>query len=418
MRSDWQSATLGDHVDLLTGFPFKSSEYSDSLGDVRLLRGDNIVQGSLRWDGVKKWPKANDFDVREYYLKEGDVVLAMDRPWIEAGLKFAALTDKDVPALLVQRVARLRGTNSLDTRFLRYLIATRAFTEYVLAVQTGTAVPHISAGQIRAFKFKLPPLSEQRAMAEVLSALDNKIAMNQRINETLEAIGRAIFNSWVACGNSDGWRTARLEEVLAELETGSRPKGGVAGFREGVPSVGAESIVGLGKYDFAKTKYVPIPFYEQLSTGKVKSGDVLLYKDGGRPGQYEPHVTIFGNGFPFAKLCINEHVYRLRCNQLYSQFLLYFWLSGELATEEMRQKGTGVAIPGLNSSAVRSLTVMIPPSNMVIEFDRVVSPLINAILNNCNVSATLAAIRDMLLPKLLSGQLRIQQAEEIVKAHA
>ena len=87
-------------------------------------------------------------------------MLAMDRPWIEAGLKFAALTDQDVPALLVQRVARLRGSKSLDTKFLRYLVATQAFTDYVLAVQTGTAVPHISANQIRAFKFNLPPVAE------------------------------------------------------------------------------------------------------------------------------------------------------------------------------------------------------------------------------------------------------------------
>src|SRR5947208_40431 len=81
-----------------------------------------------------------------FQLREGDVVLAMDRPWIEAGLKYASVRRCDLPSLLVQRVSRLRGTGRLDTRFLKYVIGGRAFTEYILGVQTGTAVPHISAG--------------------------------------------------------------------------------------------------------------------------------------------------------------------------------------------------------------------------------------------------------------------------------
>ena len=82
----------------------------------------------------------------------------MDRPWIEAGLKFSAVRTVDLPALLVQRVARLRGSTRLDTRFLNYVIGCRDFTEHVISVQTGTAVPHISARQIKEFEFLLPPL--------------------------------------------------------------------------------------------------------------------------------------------------------------------------------------------------------------------------------------------------------------------
>src|SRR5690606_31670438 len=104
----------------------------------------------------------------------GDVVLAMDRPWIEAGLKYAQLRDEDVPCLLVQRVARLRARDSLDQRFLGYLIGSPRYSEYVLAVQTGTAVPHISGQQICDFQFPLPALRDQRAIASVLGALDDK----------------------------------------------------------------------------------------------------------------------------------------------------------------------------------------------------------------------------------------------------
>ena len=120
----------------------------------------------------------------------------MDRPWIEAGLKYSLVREPDLPALLVQRVARLRGCERLDTRFLYYVIGCRDFTQYVISVQTGTAVPHISAQQIKEFTFPLPPLSEQRVIAHILGTLDDKIELNRRMNETLEAMARALFKSW------------------------------------------------------------------------------------------------------------------------------------------------------------------------------------------------------------------------------
>src|ERR1700749_1211068 len=164
------------------------------------------------------------------------------------------------------------------------------------------------------------------------------------MNETLEAMARAIFKDWfVDFGPTrakmegrapylapeiwslfprrldddfkpDGWRLTVLEEVLSELETGGRPKGGVSGYTFGVPSVGAESIVGLGVFDYSKTKYIPQEYFEGMNKGHIKSRDVLLYKDGGRPGAFEPHLTLFGDGFPFDVCVINEHVYRLRAN--------------------------------------------------------------------------------------------------------
>jgi len=120
----------------------------------------------------------------------------MDRPWIEAGLKYAAVQASDLPALLVQRVVRMRGTKALEAAFLKYVIGSRDFTNYVLAIQTGTAVPHISGGQIKSFQFRLPRVDEQRAIAHILGTLDDKIELNWRMNETLEEMARALFKSW------------------------------------------------------------------------------------------------------------------------------------------------------------------------------------------------------------------------------
>ena len=100
--SEWKETKLSEVAFLLTGFPFKSKCYIESEDCILLLRGDNIIQGSLRRDGAKKWPTLDQKNFEMYELLEGDVVLAMDRPWIEAGLKYAAISKKDLPCLIVQ----------------------------------------------------------------------------------------------------------------------------------------------------------------------------------------------------------------------------------------------------------------------------------------------------------------------------
>jgi type I restriction enzyme S subunit len=205
-----------------------------------------------------------------------------------------------------------------------------------------------------------------------------------------------------------GWEVKALNNVLSELETGGRPRGGVSGYVTGTPSVGAESIVGLGVFDYSKTKYVPDEFFKRMTKGWIKNRDVLLYKDGGRPGEFEPHVTLFGDGFPFDTCAINEHVYRMRAMPEIGQNFLLFWLSCDAVMEEMRIKGTGVAIPGLNSTQVRSLTILVPTVQVAKAFDALVDIWVARILASCNESRTLTALRDTLLPKLISGELRVK----------
>jgi len=153
----WPIVELGDHVDLLTGFPFKSKEFTAQSTDVPLLRGDNVAQGFLRWENAKRWDATQYDEFEKFHLREGDVVLAMDRPWISTGLKYGWITKRDLPALLVQRVARMRGENGLDTDYLRYIVGSPDFTDHVLSIITGVNVPHISGRDIKAFKFHLPP---------------------------------------------------------------------------------------------------------------------------------------------------------------------------------------------------------------------------------------------------------------------
>jgi len=182
----WSMVALGDHVDLLTGYPFKSKDYTNNPDDVRLISGYNIMQGHLRWDTTNRWPISKVGGLERYKLQANDVVLAMDRPWVNAGLKYAWMRQDDLPCLLVQRTARLRGTKTLDVRFLRHLIGGPQFTFYVKGIITGTAVPHISPTDIKTFRFLLPPLPEQRKIADILGIWDAAIALTEQLIEAAQ----------------------------------------------------------------------------------------------------------------------------------------------------------------------------------------------------------------------------------------
>jgi type I restriction enzyme S subunit len=172
--SDHIATTLGTEVDLVAGFAFSSSRYSNNENDIRLLRGDNIMQGYLRWEDVKRWPMSDRAAHGKFALKEGDVVLAMDRPWVKAGLKRAQMTATDLPCLQVQRTARLRTKQNLSADFLFHLTGSQAFSRHLLDVQTGIGVPHISGAQIQDFKFMRPPLAKQAMIATELQKLQEE----------------------------------------------------------------------------------------------------------------------------------------------------------------------------------------------------------------------------------------------------
>jgi type I restriction enzyme S subunit len=194
----WQETFVGRETEILPGFAFKSTGYTDSARDIKLLRGDNIVPGGLRWDEVKRWPNNGAGEFSKYALQDGDVVLAMDRTWIKGGIKLAQICDADLPCLLVQRVARLRPTNGLNKRYLYNLIGSKQFCDYVLSIQTGTGVPHISGGQIAAFRFRKPPQDEQLKIVSILDELsreaENLQIVYQRKLDALDELKKSLLH--------------------------------------------------------------------------------------------------------------------------------------------------------------------------------------------------------------------------------
>lgn len=194
---DWD--VCGNHIDLLSGFAFKSAGYSDKDADIRLVRGDNIVQGTFRWSGVKRWPVEDRATFEKYELAKGDVLVAMDRTWVSAGIKYAVVDDEALPSLLVQRVARLRPKVSILPDFLAHWIGSPQFERYVLSIQTGLGVPHVSGDQIRDFPIRVPSLELQSKLVEKLTRIardcSDLSAGYQRQIEDIAALRQSLLQA-------------------------------------------------------------------------------------------------------------------------------------------------------------------------------------------------------------------------------
>jgi type I restriction enzyme, S subunit len=187
---EWEAKQIGGEIDLLTGHPFPSSGYTES--GIRLLRGSNVKRGETDWndDITQFWPTVSPNIVR-YELRQGDLVIAMDGSLV--GRSYAQLSSDDLPALLLQRVARIRSTK-LDITYLTAFVSSDRFIKYVDSVKTVTAIPHISPGDIRKFKIPVPPtLSEQRAIAATLSDMDAELAALEARRDKTLALKQAMM---------------------------------------------------------------------------------------------------------------------------------------------------------------------------------------------------------------------------------
>ncbi len=114
----------------------------------------------------------------------------------KVGKNFALIKQTDLPLLLVQRVACVRAKKGIDQHYIWHYVSSPRFIEYVNTIKTGSAIPHISGKQIGEFPIFVPPLPEQKKIASVLSALDDKIALNKKMNQKLEAMAKRLYDYW------------------------------------------------------------------------------------------------------------------------------------------------------------------------------------------------------------------------------
>ena len=175
----WKVDRIKYEIQLLTGYPFNSSKYSED--GIKLVRGINVKESVLDWKDTAYWPEAT-LDLQRYLLKDGDLLIGMDGS--KVGKNFCQVSAQDLPLLLLQRVARLRVKNLLNARYLYWNLASKRFLNWINKSKTDPMIPHMAPKDINDFVIAFPPVGEQEGIALFLdnktSEIDQAIAIKEQ----------------------------------------------------------------------------------------------------------------------------------------------------------------------------------------------------------------------------------------------
>ena len=441
MASEWRAASLSALAELSGGFAFKSGDYAASGRFV--LRTLNISDDcSINRDDAVYLPEELCPQYSRFELRAQDTLFVM----VGATLgKVGFVREKDLPALLNQNMWLIRAKpQTANPRFVHY--AFRHAVKESLGWASGSARDFVRRDDYRNLKMPAPPVPEQRAIAHILGTLDDKIELNRRMNETMEAMARALFKSWFVDfdpvrAKAEG-RDPGLPKPLADLfpdsfedsELGEIPKGWqVTSLGALIHTVKGRSYKSEELVDsdtalvtlksFARGGgYRPDGLKPFAGTYKpeqvVKPGElVIACTDVTQAAEVigRPAVVRGTAGYRTLVASLDTLIVRPRHPSMTRAFL-YFLGGTEAFVAHTYAHTSGTTVLHLAKEAVPSFKFGLPPAQLVETFDSVASRTLNRIQAMEEESATLSALRDTLLPKLISGQLRVNHAYCIKEA--
>ncbi len=375
--------------------------------------------------------KAADLYIAEYGETYNEKGLAQSKLWPAGTLCITIAANIAETAILKMEacfpdsvVGFIANPKEADTRFVKYQIDTIKLR--MQNISHGTTQDNLSLEKLLSFDLLVPPVPLQKQIGNLIGAYDELIEHNRRRIAILEEMARALYHEWFVnflapgirlrkampaerkiSGKDvfpEGWEIGRLGDQMVAIEAGKRPKGGATEAEDGVPSIGAENINGIGNHDFAGEKYVPRAFFDEMRRGIVRDRDVALYKDGAHIGR----SSYFRDGFPHVECCVNEHVFLLRATGMrLTQNGLYLWLRELGTVAAIRGTNANAAQPGINQQSVSGLSVVVPDTKTAGRFDELVEPMLANSISLAKRSRTLRQTRDLLLPRLISGEVSV-----------
>lgn len=185
----WPVETIENHIDLLTGFPFDSSGYVSK--GINICGGLIITPQKIDWSACKHWPQVTGYE--DYILRPNDIVIALDRPWISNGFKIAMVDKEHLPALLIQRTARIRAVD-INQHYLMQSLLLGRFDKHCNI--TGSLVPHISPKDIKSYSIMIPPIELQNQFASFIERVNQQKQTVQQSLEKLELMKKARMQEY------------------------------------------------------------------------------------------------------------------------------------------------------------------------------------------------------------------------------
>jgi type I restriction enzyme S subunit len=406
------------------GGPFGSNltqkDYQDD--GVPVIRGGNMggvgrgIEGPFAHVSKEKFTR----DLTSNAARPGDVIVTQRGTLGQVAILSDDAPHKNYVVSQSQMAVRVDRTKA-DRDFVYYFLTSPEFNDYIAITSIQTGVPHINLGLLRDVEVDWPPLPEQRAIAATLGALDDKIELNRRMNETLEAMARALFRDWFVDFGPTRAKMAGTTPYLSpdlwslfpdSLDDAGKPEGWEVGTAGDVIELFDNKRIPLSSQERAK-RQGPYPYHgatsvmDHVDDYLFDSILLLLGEDGS---------VAKADGRPFSqyvwgKLWVNNHAHVIKGRQMSVEQLKCFF-----DQVDIRPYVTGAVQPKLNQANLRRVPFLHAGQAIHAAFDQTISPLFEMIRYNIEESRTLVQTRDLLLPRLMSGELRVAEAERAVEA--
>jgi type I restriction enzyme S subunit len=434
---------LGELIEHQKGFAFKSTEYM-AIGHP-IVRVTNFTDRSIDMSDCNYLHPSQVKNYKAFFLQFDDVVIATVGSWLTNPAsvvgKVIRVSKEADGALLNQNAVRLRANSEeINQKFLFYRLKNLDFQDYIVCTAQGSAnQASITLKDIFNFKFYLPPLPEQKAIARILSSLDDKIELNQQMNRTLEAQARAIFKSWFVDfdpvrakmegrqpAGMDGATAALSPDAFEESELGMIPKGWeVSTIGESVhiyggstPSTKNSAYWEGGDIQWATPKDLSNLQNSVLLQTERRITELGLAQIGS--GLLPKGTVLLSSRAPIGYLAIseipvtiNQGFIAMVCDKNLSNYYVLYWTLNNLDTIKGRANGT--TFLEISKYNFRPISIIIPDKNILSQFNSKIEPLYKRIVSNIRESQNLATLRDFLLPKLMSGEIRVKDAEKMLE---
>ena len=441
MSSDWRECSLGDLIAIKHGYAFSGEHITKTEGKCVLVTPGNFeISGGYKEGNAKyfhgEYPE-------EYVFAGGDLVVTMtDLSKTADTLGYSAKIPREKGKIYLhnQRIGKVCSKSSeAELDYLYWIMRHKDYRSWVVNTATGSTVKHTSPSRILEYSFLLPPICDQKAIAHILSTLDDKIELNRKINETLEAMAKAIFKSWFVDfdpvrAKAEGRPTGLPAEIsdlfpdsfedseLGEIPCGWRvaPVGDVVECVGGsTPSTNEPEYWDGGEYFWATPKDLSSlsePFLldtakkitadgvQRISSGILPVGTVLLSSRA--PVGYVAAACV--------PVSINQGFIALRSNGLMSSAYLLNWCLSNV--QQFKDRASGTTFAEISKAAFRPIPLLVPSEQVATPFSDKAQALYERVVSNMRQSTLLAATRDALLPKLISGEIRIPDAEKMLEA--
>ncbi len=422
-KNNWKKCKLGDVCELIGGFAFKSKSFGAFANKVIKIANIQPPYVDDKLEGVDL-SNYNVEKLKKYLINYNDFCLAMTGATIG---KLGRYKSK-LSAYLNQRVLTFRPSTDVDKDFLYHYLSLDFFQRFINNhIDSETAQPNISATSIGQFELLLPPLDEQKRIAEILGSLDDKIELLQKQNKTLEDMAKALFKSWFVdfdvvrakqkgLPKADIMREYHLTEELYDLFPSSfadSPLGPIPSGWE-VKPLSKIAILIMGQSP-AGTTYNEtgegIPFYQgrtdfgfrfpkkriycSAPTRIAEKGDILI----------SVRAPVGDLNMANETCCIGRGVASIRSNISKDSFLYYAMLSAQIQFDVFNTEGT--VFGSINRKDLSSFSILTPIEQLVKEFNNIIGNFDLKIEENLKQIQTLTELRDTLLPALISGKIRV-----------